>query len=221
MTDKKPTSGSIVFRQEDGATSPPIYVSDIGKGALLAAPFRECAHRVDLISHADENVLGWKNGLPWQNPSLAEQVAENVPIYDVPDDGYDDDDQSALYQRLIGIAQMLEWGFRLAVGAKPEHHDPSILHAHRNIDDDLYVLEAEGRLLRDAVRRAPQNERAALIDDWMSDAERSFVGYHLEFMALGVMLDSFAGYEDVNRLDQELARYDAIWEMETENARPV
>ena len=221
MSENGNKGGSIVFRTENGATSSRIYVSDVGKGALLAARFRECAHRVDVISHADEIVLGWKNGMPSQNPSLAEQVAENVPLYDVTDDGYGDDDQSALYQRLIGIAQMLEWGFRLAVGAKPEHHDSNMLHAHPNIDDDLYVLEAEGRPLRDAVKSAPQNERAALIDDWMSDVERSFVGYRLEFMALGVMLDSFAGYEDVNRLGQELARYDAIWGMETSNQRSI
>ena len=152
MTDEKLTSGSIEFRQEDGAPAPRSYVNDVVRGALLAARYRECAYCVDVISRQDEVYLGWKNGAPSVNATTARALSDRIALYQPPDDGYDDGDQSALYMRLQAIALMLEWGFQLAVGGKPEHHDPSILHAHPNIDDDLYEIEKEGRLLAIAWR---------------------------------------------------------------------
>jgi len=210
-----------VFRQEDGATSPRVYVNDVARGILLAARYRECVYSVDVISLQDEVVVGWKSGVPSVSVTTAEALSDSIALYQPPDDGYDDGDHSVLYMRLNGIAEMLNWGFQLAVGGKPEHHDPNILHAHPNIDDDLYEIEKEGRLLRSQVEEAAPARRAALIGDWLSDMNRSFVGYRLEFTALGMLLESFCGYEHIHWLEQELARVDAVWEMETSNKRPI
>lgn len=220
MTDEQPTTGSIVFRNQELTTSPRVSVSDVMQGAVLAAKYRECAFGVDVISRQDEIVVGWKNGMPSVNTPTAQALSNSVAIYQQPDNGYDDD-QSALYMRLQAIGQMLQWGFQLAVGSKTQYHDPHVLHAHPAIDADLYQIEKEGHLLRSEVENTAHDGRAALIDDWLSDVNRSFVGYRLEFMALGMLVESFCGYEHINQIEQELARVHAVWEMETQNERPI
>lgn len=213
------TGGSIVFRNEDQGSLPRLYVNHLGKGAILAAKYRDCAVHVDVISGQDELVCSWVDGIPADNDSVAPELTRSILPYQPPDDVYGDN--GALHQRIHDIGEMLEWGFNLAVGGGIVNHDPYELRSHEEADPALYQIELEARLIRQQGKKADHAERAQGIVAWLADTDRAFLNHRAEFMALGMLLGNFGAYDHIHDLEQELARIDAVWGLETRNKRLI
>jgi len=197
---------SIVFRNQDMSGSPEIYINTMAGAGALAAQYRNASHWVDVISPQDEVAHRWEKGNPdWENSDVLYFHRGHAP-YDFVRDG---DGFWSPENRAQELSEMLAFAFDVAVGNKKPCDEFCYINCVAGPDWTLQELVEEAADLRTSV---PTNDAEAwgiAISDWMSDPERLFLQYHVEFVALVIRFGIDVHDSRVARLGVELAEIDA------------
>jgi len=199
---------SIVFRNEDMSGTGPIYIDTLEGAAKLAAKYRNASFYVDVINGQDEVALRWEKGAPDWKLGQVKPIELDTPAYDFArkDDRFWDAEG-----RLRLLSEAISFAFDTAVGQANEYDFEALLaQTEHHGGNDIWSLVGEARIVAEAAGKTKSSNVWAMeIVRWMSENDRLFVRYRVEYAALSVHLSEVELFDRVLGLSVEVARLEA------------